>query len=156
MARLIEHDPNFLDQLKRHEGYRSEAYICPAGKLTIGWGHNVEAKPVPGVEQVGDGISKEKAMALLEDDVYAVTRKLDRLIPWWRELSNPRQAVLANMAFQMGVTGLMGFAKALHHVEAGEWREAGVEMLRSRWATQTRTRAAELSTQMLLGVWQED
>jgi lysozyme len=28
-----------LDLVKQHEGFRAKAYICPAGKLTIGYGH---------------------------------------------------------------------------------------------------------------------
>ena len=46
------------DQLIRHEGLRLTPYRCPAGRLTIGVGRNLEEK----------GISEQEAMVLLEND----------------------------------------------------------------------------------------
>ena len=45
----VEESAAFLSQLKRHEGEHREggrhvAYRCPAGALTIGWGHNLDAR----------------------------------------------------------------------------------------------------------------
>lgn len=153
MAR-IENDRLFLSQLKRHEGLSLEAYLCPAGKLTIGWGHNCEAHPVPGVEQVGDVISKGSAESLLYQDLKAIARELDDKISWWRKMEEPRQAVLLNMAFNMGVPVLMGFKRALGAMSIGDYPRAGTEMLDSQWAKQVRGRAAELARQMVLGAWE--
>jgi lysozyme len=155
MARSIEHLPECIAQIKRHEGLRLEAYRCPVGVLTIGWGHNCDASPIDRVQKVGDVISLGTAEVLLSADMALVANEIDRRLPWWRELDAPRQAVLLNMGFQLGVSGLCKFAKMLHAVEAGDWNEAGRQMLDSKWATQTRSRAAELSTQMVLGTWQE-
>ena len=151
----IEHNEKFLEQLKRHEGLRLEAYLCPAKKLTIGWGHNLEAHPMPGIEKVGDRITKPVAMKLFETDVCLATSLLDKRLPWWRELDMPRQAVLANMCFQMGIGGLCGFAKMLAAVELKNWLRAGAEMLKSKWAEEDApARAAELARQMQTGEWQ--
>lgn len=152
---MIEHNRFFLDQLRRHEGLRLEAYYCPAGKLTVGYGHNCEAMPVSGVRVRGDAISKTQADALLASDVLAVARELDDRLPWWRELIEPRQAVLLNMAFNMGVPRLLTFRKALRAMSTRCWNEAAHEMLDSRWAEQVKGRSAELATQMVLGAWQE-
>lgn len=148
----IEQDPRFLEQLQRHEGLRLEAYYCPAGKLTIGYGHNLEARPVHGVGE-GSSITKARATALLIDDVVRVADELDRLIPWWRELREPRQAVILNMGFNLGVRGLMGFSKMLAACERGSFVRAVKEMGDSRWAKQVGNRALELMDQMLNGVW---
>ena len=63
----IEHHPRFLDRLKRHEGLRLEAYVCPAGALTIGYGHNLDQHPIPNVGDEGDRISRAEADKLLHE-----------------------------------------------------------------------------------------
>lgn len=50
-----------LALLKKHEGLRLSAYLCPAGKLTIGYGHTDNVR-------VGDVITEVQAGALLEKD----------------------------------------------------------------------------------------
>lgn len=152
---MAETNTRFFDQLKRHEGLRMEAYLCPAGKLTIGYGHNCEAWPVVDVRKVGDVISREKAEELLVEDVFGVVDELDDALPWWRELSEPRQAVLLNMAFNLGLPKLLTFKKAIAAMYAGDWNKAAHEMLDSQWALQVKGRAAELATQMVIGAWQE-
>ena len=150
----IENDETFLAQLKRHEGLRLEAYLCPAGKLTIGWGHNCEASPVPGVEKEGDVISRGSAEVLLFQDVKSVARELDDKLGWWRKMEEPRQGVLLNMAFNMGVPKLLSFKRALGAMKIGDYARAGTEMLDSQWALQVKGRAAELARQMVLGAWE--
>lgn len=151
----IEYNDKFLAQLKRHEGLSLEAYLCPAGKLTIGWGHNCEAKPVPSVEKEGDVISRGSAEMLLYQDVKALAKELDDKLPWWRKMEEPRQAVLLNMAFNMGVPKLLGFKRFLAAAESENWNSAAYEMGDSRWAEQVINRSRELITQMCLGAWQE-
>lgn len=34
-----------IEDLKRHEGFRARPYLCSAGRVTIGYGHNLEAHP---------------------------------------------------------------------------------------------------------------
>ena len=48
--------------IKSFEGYRSEAYLCPAGKWTIGYGHT------RGVSE-GDTCTKEQADLFLQEDL---------------------------------------------------------------------------------------
>ena len=47
-------------QLTKHEGLRLKPYHCPAGKLTIGIGRNLEDK----------GITEKEAVMLLENDIH--------------------------------------------------------------------------------------
>lgn len=155
----IERDPRLAAQLKRHEGLRLHTYRCPAGRLTIGYGHNLSDNPVWGLQK-GDRISRAAAERLLENDIYATGRQLDAALPWWRVLGSgasdfPRQAVLLNMAFQLGVAGLCAFKKALGAVHAGAFGEAARNMLDSKWARRdSPARARELARQMHTGQWQ--
>lgn len=48
--------------IQSFEGYRSEAYLCPAGKWTIGYGHT------SGVKE-GDTCTREQADMFLQEDL---------------------------------------------------------------------------------------
>ncbi|WP_104401814.1 glycoside hydrolase family protein [Vibrio penaeicida] len=134
---------NLTEQLKRHEGFRRYPYHCSAGKLTIGFGRNLEDV----------GIDKEEAEQLLENDVQKVKAALAKKLPWYQTISPVRQAVLENMAFNMGVAGLLTFKKMLRTVKSGDYASASNEMLDSLWAKQVGKRATELAEQMKTGRW---
>lgn len=66
----------------------------------------------------------------------------------------PATASLLNMAFQMGVDGLLGFKNTLELIRTGSYEKAAEGMLSSLWAKQTPARAKRLAVQMRTGVWQ--
>ena len=134
---------NLRDQLIRDEGLRLLPYTDTVGKLTIGVGRNL----------TDVGISETEAEMLLENDVGRTVGKLLVVCPWISKLDAPRHAVLVGMAFNMGVTGLLGFRQMLLAVQAGQWATAAHEMLESRWAEQVGARAQRLAQQMETGVW---
>ena len=156
----IEKNERFLEQLKRHEGAvrtadgMHKAYLCPSGKLTIGYGHNLDANPIGGMGS-NARITEAEATRLLSEDCASIAAQLDKEIGWWRELKEPRQAVLLNMAFNLGVAGLLGFRNTLRYVRQGQYAMAQNGMLNSKWARQVKARARELSRQMLFGIWQD-
>ena len=143
-----------INQLKRHEGLHFAAYRCPAGKLTIGYGHNLDANPVPGLGPEST-INIEQADRLLVTDIITAADALLKRFPWAISLDPVRLAVLVNMAVNMGIIGLAGFSRTLAHVAAGQYAEASTEMLASLWAKQVGNRAKELSRQMRTGEWAE-
>ena len=51
-----------IEHIKRCEGYSDIAYRCPAGVLTIGYGHTKDVKP-------GDKITQYQAEEFLKDDL---------------------------------------------------------------------------------------
>lgn len=155
----IEEHPLFLSQLKRHEGTkrdrqgRHKAYRCASGALTIGWGHNLDARPVDGLG-ARSAIGDAEAELLLLEDCAVAAQELDWRMAWWRELDEPRAAVLLNMAFNMGIGRLLGFRRTLEAVREGRFDDARAAMLHSRWAGQVKRRAVELAEQMRTGRWQ--
>lgn len=157
---LVERDERCLAQLMRDEGTRRApdgthvAYRCPAGALTIGYGHNLDANPIEGLDALSC-ISEAQAREILTADAAAFAAALDEEIPWWRRLNAPRQAVLLNMAFNMGVDGLLKFKNTLRAVREMRWKDARDGMLASKWAGQVGRRASRLAEQMLKGTWQE-
>jgi lysozyme len=133
-------------QLRRDEGEVLHAYQDHLGYWTIGIGRLIDKRK-------GGGISEEESAYLFENDVAEKTRELRRRLPWFTKLDPVRQGVLLNMAFQMGVTGLLGFKNTLAMVERKDYAGAARGMLKSKWATQTPERAYRLSEQMKTGVW---
>lgn len=136
-----------VEQLRRNEGEVLHAYQDHLGFLTIGVGRLIDKRK-------GGGISKEESEMLLKNDIDEVMFELNNRLPWYNALNDARKAVLMNMAFQLGMTGLMGFTKTLSLIEAGDYAQAADQMLRSKWASQTPNRASEMAEQMRTGQWQ--
>lgn len=148
-------------ELTRDEGLRLKPYRCTAGKLTIGVGRNLDdVGLLPGEAQTLDislssirakGITKAQAMRLLDNDIDRVLRDLDRHLPWAKDLDEVRQRVLINMAFNLGIHGLLGFKNTLAFVRGGQFSRAADNMLKSLWARQVKGRAVRLAELMRLG-----
>ena len=133
------------EQLMRHEGFRQFPYECPSGRLTIGYGHNLEA----------NGISKEIAILIFADDIQKAEADVLAFLPWAEKLDTPRYNVLINMCFQMGIAGLLKFINTLQLIKDGKYKEASEAMLKSLWAKQTPNRARELAEIMEFGSGKE-
>jgi len=82
---------------------------------------------------------------LLGNDITRVMAELDKKIPWWKDEAPLRQRALINMAFQLGVNGLMKFKKMIRAMEIGHYDRAYTEALDSKWAKQTPNRALEVA-----------
>ena len=129
------------EQLMRHEGVRLKPYRDSVGILTIGCGRNLE----------GTGLTYDEAMFLLDNDIQRVMRELRKRLSWWAGLDPTRWQVLINMAFNLGVGGLLKFKNMLADLEGGNYEHAAKEMLDSDWAIQVGARATELAEQMRTG-----
>ena len=60
-----------LQLIEKHEGCQLRAYVCPAGKVTIGIGHTRTAK-------YGQVITKEQAYDLLKSDLAIAEAEVNR------------------------------------------------------------------------------
>lgn len=132
----------FQNQLLQDEGLKLKLYKCPANKLTIGVGRNIEER----------GISKDEAYLMLSNDIRIVedelkTQLLDKHGIKLNLLSDVRIEVLMNMAFQMGVPRLMKFKKTFKYlsyaiktsntlVATNYYFDVSKEMLDSFWFRQ--------------------
>lgn len=132
--------------LKLHEGVRLKPYTDSVGKLTLGVGRNLDDK----------GITLEEADYLLSNDISAAWLSLVSRLECFSRLDTVRQAVLLDMAVNLGTDGLLKFRKTLVLVAGGRYAEAAVEMLDSVWAKQVGLRAQRLSTMMRTGIWPEE
>lgn len=144
-----------IDQLRRDESLRLTVYDDATGKPIVP-GTLVKGHPTIGYGRALDveGITKDEAEYLLSNDVSRVKIDVAEAIPWMTDLDEARRGVLQNMAFNMGVKGLLDFKNTLSLVKAGSYMNAATEMLNSKWAKQVGDRANHLARQMVSGEWQ--
>jgi len=129
-----------IKQIQKHEGLVLKPYRCSAGKLSIGYGRNLDDV----------GINKSEACMLLANDIHKCIDQVSELY-CFDKLNDIRQNVLINMCFNLGIHGLKKFKKFLRALELEDYNVASIEMLDSLWSGQVGKRAIELSDQIRLG-----
>lgn len=128
-----------LDDLRSEEGLRLVPYQDSLGFWTLGYGTKLP-------------LTRVEAEHLLEGRAVAAVGALTAALPWVSSLDPVRQRVLFEMAYQMGVGGVLGFHKMLDAVRCGAFDIAANEMLDSAWArSQTPARAGRLAKMMRTG-----
>ena len=141
---------NIIDQLKRDEGFLAHVYLDKFGYRTIGYGHNLDANPMPGLFYVNEA----QATQILGRDVERISMSLQQKLPWVTTLDDARHGVLQNMAFNMGVLGLLDFHHMLSAMVTEDWATAKAEGEDSKWFSQVGDRAVRLMAQLETGEWQ--
>ncbi len=139
-----------ITRLCIHEGICLKPYKCPAGYLTIGVGRNLITNPITKAEEkvIGDwrhGITKNAAFYLLRNDIKRVERECRQNIGFWRNLDDERQYALLDMAFNLGIKGLLQFKKMLSEMAIGNYRGAAKECLNSKYARDVGKRAERIA-----------
>jgi len=112
-----------FDLIKRFEGLRLEAYLCPAGVWTIGWGHTAGVK-------AGDRVTPDEAQRLLETDVAAVEDGLATVLHV--SLAQGQWDALVSLCFNLrgGALGLPRLApRLLAKINTGDFSGAASEFL---------------------------
>lgn len=173
--------PELLEQLKEQEGFRAYPYLDTQGVVTIGYGTNLEAHPeylhLPDVESMvrqgwrGRRLldelpeyiwSRERAEAALLDEVVNCREALYVRCPQFVRLVEAgelvRAEVLLNMAYNLGVRGLLKFRRTLAMVDGAlddrnSWRDVETALKSSLWWRQVGRRARALGRQMRTGVY---
>ena len=136
------------EDLVRDEGLKLRRYTCSQGYPTIGVGH----KLLPHEQNLTE-IALTEAGRLLRLDINKALTDLEavfglRCLDRWAE---PRQRALANMAFNLGRSGLAGFKKMIAAINANDWPEAARQCLDSRYATQVGSRAKRIADALRFG-----
>jgi len=131
-------------ELRRDEGVVPFAYQDHLGYWTIGVGRLIDKRK-------GGGLSDAEIDFLLSNDIDRFEKQVIDALPWYSRLDEVRQRVLVNMAFNLGIAGLLGFKNTLAMIERGDYAGAAKGMLNSKWATQVGERARRLATMMETG-----
>ena len=128
-----------IAELRRDEGVVAHAYQDSLGYWTIGVGHLIDKRK-------GGKIPDVIIDMLLRYDIDEKIAELNEKLPWWGFLDEPSQRVIVNMAFNLGVEGLLKFKDFMDALKDGDRNRAASEMLNSKWAEQVGARATRLAT----------
>ena len=127
-----------IADLKADEGWRADPYQDSLGFWTIGYGFLIDGrKSVRLPREVGDFW-----LAYLVDER---TKELNAALPWLENQPEGVQRALLNMAYQMGVAGVLKFGKMLDALKSSDRKLAANEALDSMWARQTPERAKRVA-----------
>lgn len=145
-------------RLAFHEGCVLKPYKCPAGKLTIGVGRNLEDNPLTPEEKkacgdLSQGITKNAAYMLLRNDVTRCEEELRKNIPFYTKLPVERQYALLDMCFNLGISRLLKFKKMLKAMEEKNFKLAAYECLDSNYARQLPNRSKRIAHLIGTGEW---
>ena len=134
-------ESDLIKQIKEHEGLRLKPYKCPAGKLTIGYGHNLE----------DNGLTKTACEYILIEDIeeakknfYAVFTK-----DFFGTLKDNQKIALIDMMFNLGLSRFLTFKKFILAVKQRNFDRASVEIIHSKAYTQAKRRYQLLAEQIL-------
>lgn len=116
------------------EGLRLKPYRCPAGALTIGYGHNLDA----------NGIPEEVADMLLNLDLAEADKLLRKHYPSIVQYQHCWKLILRDMMFNLGPKRLAGMKKMLAALADNRYGEALAEMVDSNWFDQVGQRSKAL------------
>ena len=158
--------------LGRHEGFRQWSYPDPLSDLhkrfpRLKWGYAPAKELVAAVDKsfsdwkqgspwtVGygftDGVTEDSIMfqitaeRKLEQKILEVDSALESLLSWYKATPFVVKTVLINMAFNLGLKGLLEFKNTLAYMKASNWKQAASNMRQSLWYKQVGSRAEELS-----------
>lgn len=143
---LGDNREKLIQELKHDEGQVLHAYQDHLGYWTIGIGRLIDKRK-------GGGISESESEALLAKDIESCSSFLqeqealiDESGKGLLEHCNKEQArALANMVFQLGEQGFLGFRNMVTAIKRDDWSKAKEEALDSQWAKQTPARAKRVT-----------
>jgi lysozyme len=123
--------------IKGQEGYSKMPYIDTAGKLTIGWGRNLQ----------DHGVSPDEAELMFQNDLKRATKDLEQF-SWYLNAPDNVKKALINMSFNLGLRHLLSFKKMIAALINKNYTNAALEALDSKWAKQESARAKDVVVMM--------
>jgi len=132
----------YKQMTKDFEGLRLKPYRCTAGKLTIGYGRNLDDI---GISQAEANYMFQQDFARAEQDARKICEE-NGIDP--DDLIEQRFFALTDMVFNLGINGTRKFKKLLYALKNHLYDDAADAMLDSRWAAQVGNRAVKLAALM--------
>ena len=134
-------ESDLLDQIKEHEGLVLKPYKCPVGKLTIGYGHNLQ----------DNGLSQSACEYILIEDIEEAKKNLYAVFTkdFFNSLKDNQKIAIIDMMFNLGLSKFLTFKKFIKAVKERNWDKASVEMIHSKAYIQAKRRYQLLAEQIL-------
>jgi lysozyme len=149
----MEYSKEFRVRLRKEiiddEGQVLKIYLDHLGYPTCGVGHLIlDSDEEHGMPE-GTPITQTRSDELLFVDLNTVLNECeDRFHNNWRDWPEEVRLIIANMAFNLGLTRLTKFKKMFAALNEGDYKQASIEGLDSRWAKQVYNRANRLMNRL--------
>ena len=149
----MEYSKEFRQRLKAEitadEGQVLEVYKDHLGYPTVGVGHLILESDEEYGMGVGTPITQTRCDELLFQDLNIVLSECEsRFKESWAVWPEEVKLIIANMAFNLGLTRLVKFQKMFEALNKGDYKQASIEGLDSRWAKQVYNRAKRLMNRL--------
>ena len=132
------------DEVSADEGVVLEVYLDHLGYPTVGVGHLIlESDPEHG-QGVGFKITQTRCDELFYQDIRNVLNDCEGHLSEWSTYPEEVKLIVANMAFNLGITRLKKFKMMFSALNEGDWVETSIQGLDSKWAKQVYNRAHRL------------
>lgn len=116
-----------ISLIEKHEGFGGMPYICPAGKLTVGYGHVItDAERKAGT--YAKGITRLQATTLLKSDIIKACNSVNRLVRV--PLTQGQFDALVSFTFNLG-GGRLQSSTLRQKLKRGDYDGAAAEF--KRW-----------------------
>jgi GH24 family phage-related lysozyme (muramidase) len=118
-----------IQLIKEFEGCHLNAYLCPAGVPTIGFGNT---RYPSGVRvKLGDTITQLRAEEMVMLEIERVAEILSETVPYWDDMNINQHSALISFAFNLGAYfyGNSGFNTISRVLAAKAWNEVPGAML---------------------------
>ena len=149
----MEYSKEFRVRLKTEitsdEGCVLKVYKDHLGYKTVGIGHlllNTDEEYEMGVDHP---ITQTKADEYLFQDLNICLKDCENAFHNnWRDWPEEVKLIIANMAFNLGITRLRKFKKMFAALNKGDYKTASIEGLDSKWAKQVYNRSKRLMNRL--------
>lgn len=121
---------SLVEDIKQEEGFKGTVYKCTEGFDTIGYGTRLP-------------LSKEESELILKYRLKIIKSQLTGYL-YNLDIKQEAWDILFNMAYQLGVRGVLNFKKMIKALEKQDYKTAAKEGLDSLWHKQTPNRAKRL------------
>jgi lysozyme len=136
------------ETIKSAEGFTPGIKPDSDGTWQTGYGRNLTTDP----------LTKEEGAFLLNGPMLARIFELSAALAWFRDLDDVRSRAFAEMAYQMGTAGFLGFRLMLKAASQGDWDTAAKNVQfntdgsETDLAKETPTRAARYAQMLKTGL----
>jgi lysozyme len=107
---------NCFSLIKKYESFSAEAYLCPVGVWTIGWGTTRYPSGHP--VRKGDTCTGEEAQDWLEQDVEKFESAVSSMVS--QPINQPMFDALVSWTYNVGI-GAMQRSTLIRMINEGDW-----------------------------------
>lgn len=129
--KLIRGKPCLYDDANGHPVVPGYTLV---GHPTGGYGFALDVSP----------LTQAESLIILTSRASAFDAQLQKDDPWIKELDEPRQRALADMAYNRGVHGLEEFTTFLALVKARAWDDAADDLMKTPWYSEVGIRGVRI------------